>query len=97
MPDTCIVPPVRKKGTSAPTCAAISHCSCRDMRQPSSQLRAAITAAPSELPPPLVPGNAFGDSGEGFVRVSYAYSLKHLMMALDRIEAFLASGKAGQI
>ena len=45
----------------------------------------------------VVPGNAFGDSGEGFVRVSYAYSLKHLMMALDRIEAFLASGKAGQI
>ena len=45
----------------------------------------------------VVPGNAFGDSGEGFVRVSYAYSLKHLMMALDRSEAFLASGKAGQI
>ena len=44
----------------------------------------------------VVPGNAFGDSGEGFVRVSYAYSLKHLMMALDRIEAFLASRKAGQ-
>ncbi len=45
----------------------------------------------------VVPGNAFGDSGEGVGRVSYAYSLKHLMMALDRIEAFLASGKAGQI
>lgn len=44
----------------------------------------------------VVPGNAFGDSGEGFVRVSYAYSLKHLMMALDRIEAFLASRKAEQ-
>lgn len=30
----------------------------------------------------VVPGNAFGQSGEGFIRVSYAYSLKHLMEAL---------------
>lgn len=37
----------------------------------------------------VVPGNAFGDSGEGFVRVSYAYSLKHLQEALKRIEAFV--------
>lgn len=37
----------------------------------------------------VVPGNAFGDSGEGFVRVSYAYSLKHLMEAVSRIERFL--------
>ena len=37
----------------------------------------------------VVPGNAFGDSGEGFVRVSYAYSLKHLMEALRRIEIFI--------
>lgn len=37
----------------------------------------------------VVPGNAFGDCGEGFVRISYAYSLKHLEQALDRIEAFL--------
>lgn len=37
----------------------------------------------------VVPGNAFGDSGEGFVRVSYAYSLKHLMEAVSRIEHFL--------
>ena len=34
----------------------------------------------------VVPGNAFGDSGEGFVRVSYAYSLKHLQEALRRRE-----------
>ncbi len=37
----------------------------------------------------VVPGNAFGESGEGFVRISYAYSLKHLMEAVKRIEAFI--------
>lgn len=37
----------------------------------------------------VVPGNSFGDSGEGFVRISYAYSIEHLMEALKRIEAFL--------
>lgn len=34
-------------------------------------------------------GQAFGESGEGFVRVSYAYSLKHLQEALVRIERFV--------
>lgn len=37
----------------------------------------------------VVPGSAFGDSGEGFIRISYAYSLKHLMEAIKRIESFL--------
>ena len=37
----------------------------------------------------LVPGNAFGKSGEGYVRVSYSYSLTHLSQALSRIEEFL--------
>lgn len=37
----------------------------------------------------LVPGNAFGESGEGYVRVSYSYSLKHLKEALGRIEEFI--------
>ncbi len=37
----------------------------------------------------VVPGNAFGESGEGFIRVSYAYSLKYLFEALKRIEEFL--------
>ena len=37
----------------------------------------------------IVPGDAFGDSGEGFVRVSYAYSLSHLNTALQRIDEFL--------
>lgn len=36
-----------------------------------------------------VPGSAFGDSGEGYMRISYAYSLKHLMEAMHRIEKFL--------
>ena len=37
----------------------------------------------------VVPGNAFGDSGEGFVRISYCYSLKHITEALHRIGEFL--------
>lgn len=37
----------------------------------------------------VVPGSAFGDSGEGYIRISYAYSLKHLMEAMSRIEDFL--------
>lgn len=37
----------------------------------------------------VVPGTAFGESGEGFVRVSYSYSLKHLKIALERIKQFL--------
>ncbi|MGN0642344.1 MAG: aminotransferase class I/II-fold pyridoxal phosphate-dependent enzyme [Huintestinicola sp.] len=37
----------------------------------------------------VVPGNAFGECGEGYIRISYAYSLKHLMTAVDRIKEFL--------
>lgn len=37
----------------------------------------------------VVPGTAFGDSGEGFLRISYAYSLDNLRIALDRIDAFI--------
>ena len=37
----------------------------------------------------VVPGNAFGDSGEGFVRISYAYSLKQLKEAMERIGRFV--------
>jgi aminotransferase len=37
----------------------------------------------------VVPGNAFGDSGEGFVRASYCYSVEHIIQALKRIEEFL--------
>lgn len=37
----------------------------------------------------VVPGTAFGDCGEGFLRISYAYSLKDLKRALERIERFV--------
>ena len=37
----------------------------------------------------VVPGTAFGDCGEGFVRISYAYSVEHLQEAMKRIRAFL--------
>ncbi len=37
----------------------------------------------------VVPGNAFGDSGEGFIRISYAYSLKYLKEAVKLIGSFL--------
>lgn len=37
----------------------------------------------------LVPGSAFGECGEGYVRLSYSYSLKHLKKALTLIEEFL--------
>lgn len=38
----------------------------------------------------VVPGNAFGDSGEGHIRVSYSYSMNHLREACIRIRKFLA-------
>lgn len=41
----------------------------------------------------IVPGTAFGESGEGFARISYAYSLKHIKEALKRIEAFVKTLK----
>ena len=37
----------------------------------------------------VVPGNAFGECGEGYIRVSYSYSLNHLGEALNRIEEYL--------
>lgn len=37
----------------------------------------------------IVPGTAFGECGEGFVRASYCYSLEHIKTALDRIDKFL--------
>ena len=44
----------------------------------------------------VVPGTAFGNSGEGFVRISYAYSLESLKAALDRIEEFIKEFRANQ-
>ena len=37
----------------------------------------------------IIPGDAFGASGEGYARVSYAYSVEHLKEALKRIKEFL--------
>ncbi len=37
----------------------------------------------------VVPGTAFGDCGEGFLRISYAYSLENLKIAMDRIGNFI--------
>ena len=42
----------------------------------------------------VVPGTAFGDCGEGFLRISYAYSLDDLKRALDRIEEFITELRA---
>ena len=41
----------------------------------------------------IVPGTAFGDAGEGFARISYAYSIDHLREAFRRIAAFLEEHK----
>lgn len=41
----------------------------------------------------VVPGTAFGASGEGGVRISYCYSLKHILTALDKIDRFLGKLK----
>lgn len=45
----------------------------------------------------LVPGTAFGDCGEGFVRVSYAYSIKQITKATERIKSFAQKIKEGKI
>ena len=37
----------------------------------------------------VVPGNAFGESGEGYIRISYAYSIRNLKTALSRINKFI--------
>lgn len=39
----------------------------------------------------VVPGTAFGDCGEGFLRISYAYSIENLKIALNKIEHFINS------
>ena len=37
----------------------------------------------------VVPGTAFGDCGEGFLRISYAYSIANLKVAISRLERFV--------
>lgn len=41
----------------------------------------------------VVPGTAFGDSGEGFLRISYAYSIENLKVAMEKLKSFVAKIK----
>ncbi len=43
----------------------------------------------------VVPGTAFGDCGEGFIRISYAYSIDELREAMDRLGRFIRKHKEG--
>ena len=45
----------------------------------------------------VVPGTAFGDCGEGFLRISYAYSIEDLRTAIGRLESFIKKLRAGEI
>ena len=42
----------------------------------------------------VVPGTAFGDCGEGFLRISYAYSLENLKIAMERFARFVEKLRA---
>ena len=42
----------------------------------------------------VVPGTAFGDCGEGFLRISYAYSIENLKAAIGRLADFVARLRA---
>ena len=44
----------------------------------------------------IVPGTAFGECGEGFARISYAYSVKHITAALKKMESFVKKLKEEQ-
>ncbi len=44
----------------------------------------------------VVPGDAFGSCGEGFLRISYAYSLEELKAALNRLAAFISDLRTGK-
>lgn len=44
----------------------------------------------------VVPGTAFGDSGEGYLRISYAYSLENLKVAMGRMQRFIEKLRAEQ-
>ena len=37
----------------------------------------------------VIPGSAFGESGEGYLRLSYAYSIQELKEAVSRLENFI--------
>ena len=42
----------------------------------------------------VVPGTAFGDCGEGYLRISYAYSLENLKVAIGRLAHFITKLRA---
>ena len=44
----------------------------------------------------VVPGTAFGNCGEGFLRISYAYSMENLKIAMDRFEEFVNELRASK-
>ena len=44
----------------------------------------------------VVPGTAFGDCGEGFLRISYAYSIEELKIAFERLERFITRLRAAK-
>ena len=44
----------------------------------------------------VVPGTAFGDCGEGFIRISYAYSMERLKEAIGRLERFVTRLREGK-
>ena len=44
----------------------------------------------------VIPGNAFGKSGEGFIRISYAYSLENLKIAIERLSRFINNLRSKQ-
>lgn len=44
----------------------------------------------------IVPGTAFGDCGEGFLRISYAYSMENLKQALSRLRKFVEQHREGR-
>jgi len=45
----------------------------------------------------VIPGDAFGKSGEGYVRISYAYSIEKLKIAMERLKRFVEKLRNGQI
>jgi aminotransferase len=45
----------------------------------------------------VVPGTAFGESGEGYIRISYASSMDNLREALGRMERFLKNRKVANV
>ena len=63
----------------------------REFKMTSEEFAFALLDAQSVA---VVPGTAFGDSGEGFLRISYAYSLEKLKMSMERIAVFIEELRA---